>query len=356
MSQPVISKALVASSVVFAVLLAACGGTSERERGTGPTTPELEAEDHGGKAADCSADDELDFDWIEDFETGAATGWYTNTDVCDKCNDAKTAISDLSKPLSCLGAYADKPLGNKDKDGNPKDCGPIDVVNYYYDKQLVLPDDEAELEELGTKLRKRLQAESNAAHEAFVSCGQQQCLQSQTPSLFDKPLPAEEIVGGSRCKSRYALHVTTAFLRDFGGTVGRQFSVVEPLDVRKWDGIAFWARRGPGGRNLLKVALPETHTDEHWLVKVKGEPMKQPVCAYHSVEDDTTQACDKFGAWFRLADDWQLYTIPFSEMRQAGYGKVAPFFDLEHVLGLSFEYQQGEWDIWLDDVGFYRRK
>ena len=138
-----------------------------------------------------------------------------------------------------------------------------------------------------------------------------------------------------------------------GGTLGRQYSVGEPLDLVdpvKWDGLAFWARVAPGSRNQLEVSIPESHTDERF--EVDG----QPVCYFDSLEDDTTQACDKHGSWVNLTENWELYFLPFSEMRQAGWGKAAPYFDLTQVLGIGFDYQAGSWDIWIDDVGFYRRK
>ena len=88
-------------------MLAACGGTSDAEAGSGPTTPDISQADRGGLPAECDAEDGHEFRWIDDFETGAATGWYTNTDVCQECNDLDGDRSDLEKPIGCLlGALA----------------------------------------------------------------------------------------------------------------------------------------------------------------------------------------------------------------------------------------------------------
>lgn len=55
-----------------------------------------------------------------------------------------------------------------------------------------------------------------------------------------------------------------------------------------------------------------------------------------------------------LSTDWQFYTIPFTELRQEGYGKMFSYLDLSKITLVRFSWMQGWLDIWLDDVRFYR--
>jgi hypothetical protein len=64
---------------------------------------------------------------------------------------------------------------------------------------------------------------------------------------------------------------------------------------------------------------------------------------------------DSFGKTLVLTTEWKQYVIPFAEMKQRGYGDVAPSFDTTHVLALDFGFQgPARFDLWIDDVSFYR--
>ena len=67
------------------------------------------------------------------------------------------------------------------------------------------------------------------------------------------------------------------------------------------------------------------------------------------------QGCDAFGSFIVMNNDWQFFALPFSEMRQEGWGKQAPFFDTQHISNLTFYYGVGVWDIWIDDIAYYKR-
>lgn len=43
------------------------------------------------------------------------------------------------------------------------------------------------------------------------------------------------------------------------------------LDVSDYDGISFWARRGPSGQSTLRVALVDKDTSEDWALQVERE-------------------------------------------------------------------------------------
>jgi hypothetical protein len=86
-------------------------------------------------------------------------------------------------------------------------------------------------------------------------------------------------------------------------------------------------------------------------------------------EDNQELGCDKFGAYVLLGPDWKYYRIPFSDLRQAGYGLQFPSLCVEssddpdhHCFGdggirtMALTYSRGLWDIWVDDIGFYREQ
>jgi hypothetical protein len=73
-----------------------------------------------------------------------------------------------------------------------------------------------------------------------------------------------------------------------------------------------------------------------------------------------TESVDKCGdPWItpvRLSSDWAFYKIPFTELRQEGYGKEFPVIDLSAITSVRFTWGVGWLDVWIDDVRIYRRK
>jgi hypothetical protein len=69
------------------------------------------------------------------------------------------------------------------------------------------------------------------------------------------------------------------------------------------------------------------------------------------------QRCnDSFTSMLQLSGDWQFYTVPFSDMRQGGYGKIAPEFDLKSVYSVTLGWGPGNMDIYIDNVSLYKTK
>jgi hypothetical protein len=65
---------------------------------------------------------------------------------------------------------------------------------------------------------------------------------------------------------------------------------------------------------------------------------------------------DGFTSMVQLTGDWKFYTIPFSDMRQGGYGKRAPYFDLKSVYSVTLGWGPGNVDFYIDNVSLYRTK
>lgn len=257
-------------STAFAAI--GCGGTKGEPSGGGAGAP---GDTGPVRATDCAADDPLDLFIIDDFELGAATGAFTNNEVCARCNE-------------------------------------------------IAPEDEDEL----------------------FAC-QDLCRESQDPTDFDKPLPAELIPEG-RCESRYALHITSQQFHEWGGIVG--FPFAPAFDARGYDGVAFWGRVKWGSRSTVRASVLDPETDATFVDPDTGDAR----CDGESDLDEYSDACDAFGAYAVMTGDWQLFKVPFAEMRQRGYGHVAPYLDVGALLQISIEYGMGEWDFWIDDIAFYK--
>jgi len=80
-------------------------------------------------------------------------------------------------------------------------------------------------------------------------------------------------------------------------------------------------------------------------------------CNPNTNQNDTTDGCDKFGSYIVLDDTWRPYLVPFNEMQQGGWGKPAPNgLDTHGLFSIAIDYGRAAWDLWIDDIGFYRRK
>jgi hypothetical protein len=70
---------------------------------------------------------------------------------------------------------------------------------------------------------------------------------------------------------------------------------------------------------------------------------------------DGPERCgDGWAKGVTLESDWTFYKIPFTELRQEGYGKEFQYLDLSKITLVRFTWMQGWIDVWLDDVRFYR--
>jgi hypothetical protein len=170
-----------------------------------------------------------------------------------------------------------------------------------------------------------------------------------------------EIPGG-RCGSARALHVRGGPFRDYGGGLGysgwgSRMDPPPPEDASAWDGIVFWARALPESRKNLRLDVSDINTDDGQ----NGQPQdgglnEPPRCTSGAPENGPSVGCDKFGAFATLDNTWRPFTVDFDEMRQAGWGLQQKVFATDQLYGMSFNFAQGYWDFWIDDVAFFRRK
>ncbi len=305
---------------ISAIALAhACGGTT----GTSATAQaEGQSVDPGSGPVNCAAADQYDFVTIEDFESGAATGWYTNNEDCYTCQTATN---------ECL------------------DAGSTDV---WVDPSAPY------LADCGAPLNECMQ----------------QCLAIQpSPSYGSDPLPAAPIPDGGRCGSNFALQVVGGPFVAADGAVGVRFCPGAldggtcGIDASSYDGVAVWMRTAPGFGNDPRVTVTDRYTDSAnnkllALGDQAGLTTVPPFCNYNpppatpSGLSGYSAGCDKFGSYATIDPDWQLYLFPFAEMRQGGWGRQQAQLDLTGIMSIEIDYAQGSWDFWIDDVAFYRSK
>lgn len=190
----------------------------------------------------------------------------------------------------------------------------------------------------------------DAGSSELLEC-QERCRASQFPTDLDKPLPAERIPGG-RCGSSYALHITSQSFYQWGGLVGFPFSPA--FDASDFDGVAFWARVRWSTRNTVRTVALDPETDATFVRPDTGAGY----CDGQATLDDTDRrtACDPFGSYSILSGNWRFVKVPFEEMRQRGFGHVVSALDRENVRRIGIEYATGAWDLWIDDVSFYREQ
>jgi len=273
----------------WTLLLVWCTASCVDEAGRPAEMVPVPISDEGSGPVDCGAADGLSLVPIDDFESGAAAGtWYANNDRCEDCQ-----------------AFADV---LRDTDATT---------------------DETELATLQLSLCREV------------------CEDSQVPSAFDKPLPADALTP-SRCNSRFALRLTTVSLIDWGASIGNNFST--PVNAGGYEGIAFWARRASGSRGVIRVQIGEKHTDAAY------DGPEGPSCTQDYDDDHVVLGCDGFGSAVNVSSNWELHLLPFAEMRQAGWGSPAPYMDTAGIRFITFLFPAGTWDIWIDDVAFYTRE
>jgi hypothetical protein len=180
---------------------------------------------------------------------------------------------------------------------------------------------------------------------------------AQVPQHNAKPVPGEQVL---RCDSEWSLHIQGGPFTGWGGSFGK--GLRPQVDGREWEGIVVWARAvaATSSENSLRVSVSDKWTDDkaraERLDVVSGDVDENLVCTPDIKESDPANGCDKFGYSFAVNDTFQAYLIPFHEMRQGGWGMYRPSLDLSEVWAVTISYEKGLWDIWLDDIGFYRRK
>ena len=122
------------------------------------------------------------------------------------------------------------------------------------------------------------------------------------------------------------------------------------IDISEWEGLSFWIKKGPEptGETAF-VSLFDKPTNGEL------EDSKGILCQTAPLAPDPVK-CDQFGFSIKFDSDWQYMLLPFSELRQRGFGVHEDSVDLQHIIQLKFGFDIGDWDVWIDDVSLYQHK
>ncbi len=187
---------------------------------------------------------------------------------------------------------------------------------------------------------------------------------------------------GTRCgQPEYATRVTMSNLaictnsdgrQGWGGSLSMSFSSPAgadmPFDASDFDGFSFWVKKAsPATRSALIATAVDPYTAGTRNIEdpFGGEPRS---CDASGLVTDSmgnripdTEKCDGFGVAVTiedqtLADGWTFIPVRFAAMKQKGFGMPSPLGHplTEELVRLQFLISAGDWDIWIDDVSFFR--
>jgi endoglucanase len=148
-----------------------------------------------------------------------------------------------------------------------------------------------------------------------------------------------QMTEGGANGTKYAAHMSGTVGGGSAVYVGMGFNFVDPkgaYDASKYKGITFWAKKGPGSADKVKLKVPDASTDPD------GKVCKE--------------CFNDFGMDITLNDEWTQYTIPFYAMKQdPTWGSPHPAsIDSSKIYGVQFQFNQAgqPFDMWLDEVEF----
>ena len=131
----------------------------------------------------------------------------------------------------------------------------------------------------------------------------------------------------------HAGHLAAAGLSSFGGGIGFQTLC---WDTSVFDGIAFWAKgmAGSDNRFQFQVAIPATHS-----VANGGD------CVSNCFDHPSKQLV--------FTTNWVQYVVPFSDLKQAGWGAPASYAGI--IMALNWvSVDASTVDFWVDEVALYK--
>jgi len=133
------------------------------------------------------------------------------------------------------------------------------------------------------------------------------------------------------------------------------------FDATCWDGISLWARKsGPQGGTSITITVSDV-----WTSPGKKDPETgEDFCSTSATVLDTAK-CDAPGVAVSLTEEWTFITLPFAVLKQKGYGVPSPIIAIDpgnlqidpgNIRGMKVLMSPGDWDIWFDDIAFYRAR
>jgi len=154
---------------------------------------------------------------------------------------------------------------------------------------------------------------------------------TQTPAMGTSFLPGDCGYMSTKCAHTSGSGFTT-WGAGFGFDLNNDGTSKKTYSVASFTGVAFYAKGTPFRLKVLTSAtVPSTDGG---------------TCT-------GTKCGDNFGTAIPATADYQEFVVPFSSLKQEGWGTMATF-DPATVIGIQFQVGMGvTFDISIDDVGFY---
>jgi hypothetical protein len=183
------------------------------------------------------------------------------------------------------------------------------------------------------------------------------CTITPSPLLPQAPGAGKTVNNGSN----YALHVSGTGCTAYGMSVGTELNLFEdtsaapvgdagpPMyfcgyDLSKYDGVYFWGL-GEAVQITIQVALRTTIP-----MSLGGDGSCEKGEAGEGCYDHYLMTED-------LTADWALYSFPWDDLLQGGWGTKAAL-DVKQAVQINFAIARTEMspkaEIWLDNVGLYK--
>lgn len=157
-----------------------------------------------------------------------------------------------------------------------------------------------------------------------------------------------------RCDSMFALCMAGKGFKTWGAGMGTDLGMTagggdggtamkNSYDASMYKGIQFWAKANPGSAVAVRVNFKDVNTAPEGGVCNKAETSGPESCN------------DDWGKPLNLTTTWAPYTILWSELRQAGWGKASTAFDSKKAYSIQFQVSQNlDFDLCIDDLAFVR--
>lgn len=293
-----------------------------------PILPVSDSPDPGSGPVDCKALDGYELLMIDDFEGASSTGWYVNNDrtaeqvpAPDEDPPRTSAIPNGrcvgATPTSDAPTVCDSPAAPR---GSCTQVARLESRSAIHVRSGLLTNNGGQL---GRDLPK-------------VGCSGEACMKLDAPPDADPDDPRYWLVPGppevGPCSFGNGPSLATR------GCRGKE-------DYSDWDGLVLWVRAAPGSAAYARVRVGDGSTDD-----------KGCACDPYTSQNDSSTGCDKWGTYLSFDPTFRAYLVPFSSMQQGGWGMKAKFLDKSNLFSLGIEWGRGAWDLWIDDVAFYRSR
>ena len=121
------------------------------------------------------------------------------------------------------------------------------------------------------------------------------------------------------------------------GAVGMNFQDPKATyDASKYEGVTFFAKRGPNSTGKVRLKIPDKYTDP-----------EGGVCS---------ECFNDFGVDLNLSEQWTRYVLPFRDLKQLeGWGAPRkPHIDPTTLFGMQWQVNVpgADYDMFVDNVAF----